>query len=259
MDELRVHIYSLWHFSWARKSLVSTMPDEETLAEQAKQANGHPVPTTAQVMSPSGAAPGTAPIYPPAPPQLPPTSALPSVNHPIAPGGRRPIVPHAPSRYANYTPQPDPYAPFDYAAYNANPDPARYGVQRAPPVTLPNVPGEGHSLAALAALQPDVFGPYWAQHQDNVRQQQIYQQQQQEWQAQQQQQYFALQQQEQQRYFQQQQHYHYQQHAPAHASGPSFDEELALYMQEQLHLQERQERGQQDFGQAGPSSRPNHY
>ncbi|EJD54030.1 S-adenosyl-L-methionine-dependent methyltransferase [Auricularia subglabra TFB-10046 SS5] len=253
MESLSVHTYSLWHYSWARKTLLPTMPDEETLTAIAKQKQQQPQLSTQQVMSPTNAPPGSAPIYPPAPPQLPPQMVdnTPSVQREPAPGGCKPVVPHARSRYDNYVPhtQPaDPYAPFDYAAYHANPDPARYGVAPLQPVVLPRVEGEGagHSLAALAQLQPEVFGQYWAQHQEQMRQREA----QEEMQRQRQQQMWQQQQQQQQQQNWYPQHAQFQQQQQQQPAA-SYDEELARYMQQQLYLQERHQPG---FGEAGPSN-----
>lgn len=243
MDELRVHIYSLWHYTWARKTQVSTLPDEDTLKEMTSQQRAQL--SAAQVMAPSGAAPGSAPIYPPAPPQLPAQTVdtRPSVNRPVAPGGCQPIVPHAPSRYDNFVPQPDPYAPFDYDEFNANPDPARYGFEPLPTLTLPTVTSEYGSLAALAQLQPEIFGPYLELHIEQVRQQQLYMQQRAEWRRQQE--YFAMNPDEE----------HPDRHLYDYPPHPNYDEELARNLQRQLFLQDHGH----EYSQPGPSSRPSHY
>ncbi|KAH7103025.1 S-adenosyl-L-methionine-dependent methyltransferase [Auriculariales sp. MPI-PUGE-AT-0066] len=160
LREQSVHIYSVWHYAWARKTLLPTLPDEKTIAESSDvPTNNAFQPTTSQILSPSGAAPGSAPIYPPAPAPInqaavPPAPTRPSVRNEPTPGGCKPCVPHAPSRYDNYVP-PQHHELLDLpSVYHARTD----------------QPG----LATLAQLQPEVFAGYWndAQAQQEVLRQQ---------------------------------------------------------------------------------------
>ena len=155
---LEVRIYSVWHYSWARKTLLSTLPDEKTIAERF-DAPVRPQMTTAQIMSPSGIQPGAAPIYPPAP-APPPADERPRVRNVPSPGGLKPIVPHAPSRYDNYQPPSDPLTSFDVP-------------EMAPPTLQPREEASQPGLAVLAQLQPEIFQSYWTEAQAK---QQVFQQ-----------------------------------------------------------------------------------
>lgn len=216
LHELEIRIYSVWHYAWARKTLLPTLPDEKTIAERSEAPN-RPQVTTAQIMAPSGIEPGAAPIYPPAPaptndPVQPVPVVRPHVRNVPAPGGNQPIVPHAPSRYDNYQPPRDPFASFDM-----------------PNMTMPTLqqadagqPG----LAALAQLQPELFQSYWTEAQ---LQHQVQQQQREAEEAWRQQQRRA-------------------------AEQEQYDAALAAHLQEQLTLQERRT-VYPAFGEPSSSSR----